>query len=198
MSTITKIVFRYPMKNLFALLALSFLTMASLEAMPAQVIVLRHAEKANQGNSLSLKGRERAAALAPYLSETESLLKYGPPVAIYAVAASAGDSPLWSIETVRPLAEKLKLPLIDKYGRDNYKFMVEEIKNNPAYHAKTIVICWEHLVIPEIARAFAALQTPNRWTSEVYDRLWIITFSTTGRANFQNLPQRLLYGDTLN
>jgi len=41
----------------------------SLHADPAQVILIRHAEKPEQGHDLSLPGRQRAAALVPYFRE---------------------------------------------------------------------------------------------------------------------------------
>jgi hypothetical protein len=42
------------------------------------------------------------------------------------------------------------------------------------------------------------LQTPAKWPGEVFDRTWVITFEPSGRALFQNLPQRLMYGDAAN
>lgn len=187
------------MKQAFILLFISIFSMtAQLPALPAQVIIIRHAEKPPQGNELSLKGKERAAALVPYFTETESLILNGTPIAIYAMAAPKGDSSLRPIQTVKPLAEKLGLTLKDKFERDHYKKMVEEIKSDPTYHGKTVLICWEHDLIPEIARALGALQTPNRWPGEVFDRTWVISIAPYGRASFQNLPQRLMYGDTSN
>lgn len=38
----------------------------SLHAAPAQIIIIRHAEKPPEGNQLSIKGMERAAALIPF------------------------------------------------------------------------------------------------------------------------------------
>lgn len=185
----------------FLILSLALLILpatATLHGLPSQIILLRHAEKMDQSNSLTTKGKERAAALAPYLTETNTFLTYGLPVAIYAMAAPSGESSMRAIETMTPLATRLKLTLIDSFDRDSYKKMVEDIKKNPAYHGKNIVICWDSALIPDIARAFAALQTPSRWTNEIYDRVWLITFSAGGKAAFQNIPQRLLFGDTQN
>ena len=71
------------MKSLYAAIG-SLLFAAPLCAQPAQVILIRHAEKPPTGNMLNTKGRERAAALVPYLLETDDLTKFGKPVAIYA------------------------------------------------------------------------------------------------------------------
>jgi len=168
-----------------------------LNALPAQVFIIRHAEKPPEGTGLSLKGKERAAALVPYFMETKELIINGTPVAIYAMAAPKEDSSVRAIETVRKLADELKITLNTNYVRDNFKKMVEDIKSNSQYHGKTVLICWEHDVIPDMARSFGALQAPFRWQSEVFDKIWIINFDVaTGRSVFQNIPQRLLFGDS--
>jgi hypothetical protein len=179
---------------LLALVGFSF----QLYALPSQVLIIRHGEKTGEGNSLSLKGKERAAALIPFFMETKEFLTNGTPAAIYAVQSSDQNPSQRPVETVQSLADKLKITLNTKYVQDNYKKMVDEIKSDPTYHGKTVLICWEHTVIPEIARAFGALQTPGRWSSEAYDRVWKINFNTSGRASFENLAQKLMYGDTPN
>ena len=50
-------------------------------AKPGQVIIIRHGEKPAEGDDLTVKGRERAAALAPFFQDGDYR-----PVAIYAVA----------------------------------------------------------------------------------------------------------------
>ena len=54
---------------------------------PAQVIIIRHAEKPPVGDDLTPKGRQRAAALVPYFLETPEVLEYKLPAAIYALKA---------------------------------------------------------------------------------------------------------------
>jgi len=170
----------------------------TLVALPAQVLIIRHGNKltVNPGEHLSLLGRERAAALTPYLMETKELLTYGSPVAIYAKGVSTGDPSLRPIETVSELAEKLKLPLIKNYTVETFQKMVEEIKNNPTYSGKMVLICWDHYHIPGIAEAFGVTNAPKQWSNEVFDRVWMINFNKEGVESFQNLPQRLMYGDS--
>ncbi len=57
---------------------------ASLTAMPAQIIVIRHAEKDPVTRGISEEGMGRAAALAYYLTQTDYLLQNGPIAAIFA------------------------------------------------------------------------------------------------------------------
>lgn len=186
----------FPALSFVLTVLLTALLTAEGMALPSQIILIRHAEKLDQTNRLDIRGEQRAAALAIMIAETKSLLTYGPPVAIYAMAAPNGESSMRSIDTVRPLANRLKLTVIDTFQSDDFKNMIEEIKKNPIYHGRNIVICWENKNIPEIARKFGALATPFKWNNDVYDRIWLINFSETGRASFQNMPQRLLFGDS--
>jgi hypothetical protein len=169
-----------------------------LTALPAQVIIIRHAEKLLTGQNLSQKGKERAAALVPFVLNTREMTLFGPPTAIYATAALKETDSRWTIETVQGLADSLKLTINNRFEVDDYKTMANEIKANPAYAGKTVLICWEHHVIPEIARTLGALQTPARWPAEIFDRVWVISFQAKGKPAFQNLPQRLMFGDSLN
>lgn len=187
------------MKNFLIFTLLSFIAWnIGADAAPAQIMIIRHAEKPPKGESLSTKGRERAAAFAPFFMETKELLIHGTPIAIYAMKPAKADLSERPIETVTPLAEALKLTINQTYERDDYKRMVDEIMNNLSYHEKSVLICWDHSVIPEIARAFKAFQSPNRWQPEIFDRTWLITSGVNGKVTFQNLPQRLMYGDTSN
>lgn len=82
-------------------------------AQPAQVLIIRHAEKDDaSGDGMSLEGRERAAALAPFFTGTKTVLSFGVPVAIYAQPQKHEASSLRPIETVKPLAAALKQDLI--------------------------------------------------------------------------------------
>lgn len=182
------------MKRLFAIFILIATT--QLHAAPSKIILIHHAENTTQGHQLSLKGRERAAALVPYLTLPEGAIKDATPAAIYATAAAKGESSSLCVDTVKPIAQELQLPINDTFTKDEFKKMAEEIKSNPAYLGKTILICWNHSTIPELTRLLGALQSPNRWLQETYDRIWVVTISPSGRASLQNLPQKLMFGDS--
>lgn len=183
------------------------LATASLSALPAQIIIIRHAEKnsathadkkstASANDELSLKGKERAAVFPLYFNETTELISFSTPAAIYASIPPKPATSKNSIDTMRPLADSLKLTIRDTFESNDYKRMVDEIKKDATLTGRTVLICWEHTYIPEIARAFGAFQTPATWPSNAFDRTWIITFQPSGKAVFQNLPQRLMFGDT--
>lgn len=180
---------------LFTFFALTWT--CGLTALPAHVIIIRHAETTTDTHELSWKGKERAAAYVPYFLFTPELAKLGTPAAIYASTSSKnGQSSQRAVETVKELADKLQLTVFDKYEPIDYKKLAEEIKTYSAYSGKTILIAWDHATIPELARAFGAFQTPALWHITSFDRTWVISFQSTGKAIFQNLPQRLMFGDS--
>lgn len=160
---------------------------------PAQVIIIRHAEKPPTGDDLTTKGRERAAALVPYFLESPDVLEYKTPVAIYAQKSTDDHLSRRPVDTVKALAKALKQDLIE-YPRKNAMAMVKDIMAKPEYEGKMVLICWSHTGIPDMARAFGVKDVPE-WSGSVYDRTWIITF-TKGEAVFRNVPQKLMFGDS--
>jgi len=183
------------MRRFFLGSILVFATVCRAMAQPAEVIIIRHAEKPAEGNDLSLQGRERAAALVPYFLGTPDVLEFKTPVAIYAQAAKKETSSIRSIATVKPLADSLGLAVNEKYTRDEFRQMVAEIMADPHYEGHTVLICWEHGVIPDIAKEFGAGDAPTKWHGKRFDRTWIIKFRTGKTPEFKDLPQHLMYND---
>jgi len=175
------------------LLILIFASRAFSE--PAQVIIIRHGEKPDpEGTELSLKGRERAAALVPYFVSEPDVLEFGTPIAIYAQAQKHEDSSKRSIQTVTPLADALHLKINHSFERDDFKDMVKEINRDEKYEGHTVLICWEHKVIPKIAKEFGAEDAPKKFR-KVYDRTWVLTFKDH-KCTCDDLPQQLMFGDS--
>lgn len=164
-----------------------------LQALPSQVLIIRHAEKVHDGIELSLKGRERAAALVPYFLGSTSFLT--PPAVIYAARATKEHPSVRPLQTVAPLAKELNIKINQDFDPKQFALMVESIKMNPGYKDKVILICWEHSVIPKIVELFGVTTAPQKWLGEVYDRVWIIKFLPSGKINFENITQQLMYGD---
>jgi hypothetical protein len=185
------------MPRIAFIVLVSFVWASDALATPAYVIIIRHAEK-EDGNELSQKGRERAAALVPYFLGRPEIVAYKTPVAIYAQGQKKEESSLRPVQTVKPLAEALKLKLIDKYTRDEFKKMVDEVLSSPDYDGKTVVICWEHKVIPMMAKAFGAESVPEEWHGKHFDRTWVIALKGQDKPSLKVLPQMLMYGDAGN
>ena len=169
---------------------LLFLIPAFLFAFPAQVVLMRHAEKNDPEEVLSLKGRERAMALVPFFNGNPKVLSYGLPAAVYAAPLPR------TIQTVKPLADNMKLAVIDSFSKSQIQSLVSDILENPDYEGKMVMICWSHPDLPKIASLLGAKKLPKSWSEETYDRLWVLNFDEEGHVAFKDLPQKLLYGES--
>lgn len=177
------------MRTIFTILC--FAVALVLQATPAQVMIIRHAEKPETGNGLSPIGMIRAKELVSFFTKSPEVLKYGPLAAIYAARPGKEDGSVRSIQTVTPLASALKMPLHSQYTAGHYMQMVEEVMTDSAYRGRSVLICWEHHAIPEIARAFGALDAPPKWHGHIFDKVWLIGFGQGGVVTFQEFPERL-------
>jgi hypothetical protein len=181
---------------LAALLLTSFI--GTVWALPAQVIITRNGERPPEPKThhdLAIKGWERAGALPPYFAQFN---EQNPIVAIYATRPSAAHPSRRPEETCGPTAKLLGLPLNLHYKHGDEVALAQAIKNNPAYQNKTVVICWQHGVIPAIASALGVTNPPQPWPDNVFDVTWIIRFVNAGTPRLAIQPQQLLYGDSKN
>ncbi len=80
------------------------LTASVALAQPAQVLIIRHAEKSPEESavSLSLKGQERAMAFVPFFTQTPELIYQGLPVALFATKMAPGEFSQRTLETSTP------------------------------------------------------------------------------------------------
>jgi hypothetical protein len=101
-----------------------------------------------------------------------------------------------SIQTVEPLARRLRLPVRSGYVKTQSSDLVAEVMGQEAYDGKTVLIAWAHEEIKSLARSFGARHT-GKWQDAVFDRVWRLTFDSQGRiTGFTDLPQRVLQGDS--
>ncbi|MHB9073295.1 MAG: hypothetical protein ACYC6G_07210 [Desulfobaccales bacterium] len=174
---------------------------ALAQAMPAQVIIIRHAEKyeAPRKIHLSPKGRTRALGLAELFQSDPRVLEFGRPAAIIAQSPTAKKTSRRCLETVEPLAAALRLPVISRFTYGQAGELVQWLKEQRQYDGKAVLICMQHMEVDELAQALGvAGLRPRIWPHETYDRLYILTYAPEdGRLlSFRNLPQRLLFGDS--
>lgn len=182
-------------------LGLMFGWAALAQAMPAQVIIIRHAEKPESRYQIHLspKGRTRALALAELFQSDPRVLEFGRPAAIIAQSPDSKKHTVRCLETVAPLAAALKLPVISQFTYGQAKDLVQWLKAQQQYDGKAVLICMQHMEVDELAQALGVADLrPRIWPHETYDRLYILTYGPQdGRLlSFRNLPQRLLFGDS--
>lgn len=161
-------------------------------ARPAQVILLRHAEKPLDDSNphLSARGLERAQAFSLFLATNTVFLTHGPPVALFAAKPTGGRPSRRPAETLAPLGARLKLPVQMPHASRDHAALARHILSNPAYEGKTVVVCWVNDFLPDLARDFGAAPKPKNWESDNYDRIWLLTFGGS-KVSLKSLSQRL-------
>ena len=191
--------------NLFFCAAAALACAAPAFAAPAQVIIIRHAEKQEYGNQLSEKGFRRAEALVNFFLSVPSVTGYGTPVAIYAAAPKNEDSSIRSIQTVTPLARALNITINTGFTRGQAHKLVKDIMENPKYTGRMVLVSWQHGHIADIVRELAEyspygpaaqVSLPGEWPEARFDRAWIIELYRGRVTSFKDMPQRLLPGDS--
>jgi hypothetical protein len=145
---------------------------------PAQIILIRHAEKPIDPKNphLSRAGVKRATQLVSFITTDPAMTRFGLPVAVFATRTTKGDNGQRTQETVAPLARALKLPVQTPYLGKDYAALAKLILANPAYAGKTVLICWNHEEIPQLAAALGVTPEPPKWKGSVFDRVYVISY----------------------
>jgi hypothetical protein len=76
-------------------------------------------------------------------------------------------------ETVIPLAEKYNLRINSKFAERDSTGIATDIKIKTG----TILVLWEHGLIPSIVRSLGVQNFNLTWDDSDYDSIWIITFT---------------------
>ncbi len=165
-------------------------------AMPARVILLRHAEKPEDDNNihLSAQGKLRAHALVAFFADRLGVSTTNPPSALFAARPSRGAPSVRTQETLKPLAAALNLPILKPDHADGFAVLAKHVLEDPKFDGKTVIVCWTHNELGDFARALGAKPKPKEWSPSVYDRVWEITFEKKIRC--RTVLQRLLPSDT--
>jgi hypothetical protein len=147
-------------------------------AQPAQIILLRHAEKpADPADPhLSPAGVKRAKQLVKAIKTDPVMMRFGLPVAVFATQTTKDDNGQRTQETVAPLAAALELPVQTPYHGKDYAALAKLILSNRDYAGKTVVICWNHEEIPQLAAALGVTPQPPKWKGSVFDVVYVISY----------------------
>jgi hypothetical protein len=145
---------------------------------PAQIILIRHADKpADPGDPhLSPAGVKRAEQLVSFVMTDPTMTRFGLPVAVFATRTTRDANGQRTQETVAPLAKALKLPVLTPFLGKNFAELAKAILANPAYAGKTVLICWNHEEIPQLAAALGVTPQPPKWKTRVFDQVYVITY----------------------
>jgi hypothetical protein len=165
---------------------------------PRQILIIRHAEKppdSAMSVDLSPEGKRRADAL-PELFKPSDQRPTPFPTPDYIFATKNTMRSHRPLETVAPLAKKLNLPVNAAVENADFAKLAAEILTNQKYAGKTILICWHHGKISDLASALGATDVPDRWKDSVFDQVWVVTYDKQGKAQpLGQFPQGLLPQD---
>ena len=160
----------------FAVLAavIIFAYLATFSRPITTVIMVRHAEKNIEPNNpdpdLSLAGQARAQELARMLSNAGVN-------AIYATEYKRTQ------ETVKPLADRLGLPVSLVAAKDTSELLKQILTN---HRGQTIFVSGHNNTVPELAAALGGEKLPLIPESE-FDNMFIVTVYRFGRAKVVKL-----------
>ena len=137
---------------------------ADRAASAALVMIIRHGEKPDgstagvdaNGNpddsSLTQTGWNRARRLVDLFDPAQGSPRAGlsRPTAIYAAGANNNGEGQRTRETVKPLADKLGIPVNTSFGKGEEEALIAQVISQPG----PTLISWQHGEIPAIAEAF--------------------------------------------
>jgi hypothetical protein len=191
---------------------LLFLGSLALEAMPAQVIIIRHAERypftGALAGQLNPEGLRRAGALSSFftLSDPDTtnvpLLTQGPPDFLFAarpVQDGFFDNAIRCLQTISTTATTLRSPVHLGFTAGQEVELASLLLHSPKYDGKNILICWHSFNIPKLIRelGYICLYTRGEDYPETrFDLVWFLPMpAPTPPETVNPILQELLYND---
>jgi hypothetical protein len=149
-----------------------------LPAGPGRIVLIRHGEEPSDAEDphLSKDGRARANAFVKFMTHDPAMVRLGAPAAIFATETTKDDNGQRTQETVAPLARALRLPVLTPYHSKDYDMLAKRVLSDPSLTGKTVVVCWNHEWLPQLAAALGVNPEPAKWKGKVYDLVYVITY----------------------
>jgi hypothetical protein len=184
-------------------------------AQAQRIMIIRHAEKPyddgkenNQGvrmdgsssaESLAVRGWQRAGALALLFGSAELAQSRGlsVPQHLYASdpekADKAGSKSRRPKQTLIPLAQRLDFQIRAVWLKGQEARLCRDVLKRSG----TVLISWQHELIPKIAAAIPGGKIPQTriWDDERFDLVWVFDLLPDGTYSFKEIHQALLSGD---
>lgn len=150
------------------------------------VLIVRHAEKPENGRGLTPAGEARAQAYARYF---EPFHEGDWNVHVDALfAGTDSDSSMRPRLTLEPISRATGLRLDTSVGTREPEKLVFLLRTQT--HGTHPLIAWRHGQIPALLQAFGAsnnLIPGNKWPDETYDWVIVLQFDAAGRLQKQIL-----------
>ena len=162
------------------------------------VLIVRHAEKPDDGSGLTPRGEARAEAYATYFDPLRLDGETLQPQRL--IATSDSKSSERPRLTLTPLAARLQLPLEQPFADKQVDKLVESLREQN--QANVLLIAWHHGHINDLISAFGgdtkALLGRDKWPGDVYNWLVVLHFDDRGQlipSSSHLVQEHLLPGD---
>jgi hypothetical protein len=180
-----------------------------------RIMIIRHAEKPyddkdgkNDGvrmdgskseESLAVRGWQRAGAISLLFGSAEIAQSRGLSVPQFLFASDpekadkAGSKSRRPKQTLIPLAQRLDLII----RADWLKGQEAKLAREALKQTGTVLISWQHELIPAIAAAIPGGNIPQTrtWDDKRFDLVWVFDLTPDGRYSFKEIHQALLSSD---
>jgi hypothetical protein len=165
----------------------------------AVVLIIRHAEDADNGDGISFLGQKRADAYKNYfLNLIVDSKRLEPEVVFAAKDSKKSHRPRLTAE---PFAKAAKLKIDTRFGNNQSADLAADLRADQ--QGKVILICWRHPYIPALLGALGATPKtflPNgKWPGAVYNWVILLSFDHDGRlipSSSRRINEHLMPGDS--
>jgi hypothetical protein len=184
---------------IFLAYALVFATNAQEGPKNSVVLIIRHAEDADNGDGISPLGEKRAQAYENYfLNFSIDSKRLEPEVVFAAKDSKKSHRPRLTME---PFAKAAKLKIDTRFGNNESTELAADLRANQ--QGKVILICWRHPYIPALLQALGAnpdsFLPKGKWPGAVFDWVILLSFDQDGRlipSSSKRIEEHLMPGDS--
>ena len=162
------------------------------------VLIVRHAEKPDQGNGLSPRGEQRATAYASYFDPLQ--LDGTALIPQRLIATSDSNASMRPRLTLTPLAARLSVPIEQTWADDQVDAVAKALRKKN--EAPVLLIAWHHGHIVKLIEALGGdakqLLGHKSWPADTYNWLVVLHFDDKGRLSESTsrlVQEHLLPGD---
>lgn len=191
---------------LCGLLALFFPTVVFAAPTPAEnssalknavILIIRHAEKPEDGHGLSADGVARADAYVNYFKNYQV---NGQPLKLTSLFATADSKQSHRPRlTLEPTSKALGLTINSQFKDKNYQDLVNELQSKS--HGEGILIAWHHQKIPALLQSLGVdpkqVIPRAKWPENVYGWLIQLRYDENGRLiEAKRIEEKLMPDDS--
>ncbi len=144
------------------------------------VLIIRHAEKPDEGSGLTPEGEARAQAYVKYFEHFSIDGQPARPDTL--IAAADSKQSIRPRLTIEPLSAATGLPIDDRFSDKQSKDLAEALRHDD--HGNTVLICWHTGEIPKLIHELGvdakALIPDDKWPSAVFGWVVVLRYDHKG------------------